>query len=249
MLLLFSVSAFSQGLFATVTGTVSDSSGRDPGRHSEATGGTGSSRPRLNEAGAYNFSNLLPGSTLNIPARFSNENHTATIKQNTTYRYNFELARRCQHQVEVSISAGTILATSGASVGQVLNQQKVQDLPLVGNNILDLITVMAGVENIIPTNPPVAGNAFGREQTTFAGVRADNISVVRDGIQVQDNGGFQLARNSRDFLSDHHQSRPGRRNSIDSGASRVELGRVTGHFVYDSVRNQQVLGQRELEFP
>ena len=59
-------------------------------------------------------------------------------------------------QVEVSISADTILATSGASVGQVLNQQKVQDLPLVGNNVLDLITVLAGVENIVPTNPPSA---------------------------------------------------------------------------------------------
>ena len=28
---------------------------------------------------------------------------------------------------------------------------------------------------------------FGRENTTFAGVRADDISIVRDGIQVQDN--------------------------------------------------------------
>ena len=90
-------------------------------------------------------------------------------------------------QVEVSVSAGMILATQGASVGQVLDQQKVQDLPLVGNNILDLITVMAGVENIVPTNPPSAANAFGRENTTFAGVRADNISIVRDGIQMQDN--------------------------------------------------------------
>ena len=29
--------------------------------------------------------------------------------------------------------------------------------------------------------------AFGREATTFAGVSAQNISIVRDGIQVQDN--------------------------------------------------------------
>ena len=110
------------------------------------------------------------------------------FSQNTPYRYNFELAvAGVNTQVEVSVSAGTILATQGASVGQVLNQQKVQDLPLVGNNILDLITVMAGVENIVPTNPPSAANAFGRENTTFAGVRADNISIVRDGIQMQDN--------------------------------------------------------------
>ena len=208
MLLLFSVSAFSQGLFATVTGTVTDSStALIPGVTVKATQvETGVVTTTItNEAGAYTFSNLLPGQyTLNasLPG-FQTKTYTdLQLSQNTSYRYNFELAiAGVNTQVEVSISAGTILATQGASVGQVLNQQKVQDLPLVGNNILDLITVMAGVENIIPTNPPVAGNAFGREQTTFAGVRADNISVVRDGIQVQDNGGFQLARNSNGISS------------------------------------------------
>ncbi len=110
------------------------------------------------------------------------------LSQNTSYRYNFELTvSGVNTQVEVSISADTILATSGASIGQVLSQQKVQDLPLVGNNVLNLITVMAGIENIVPTNPPSVANAFGRETTTFAGVSAQNISIVRDGIQVQDN--------------------------------------------------------------
>ena len=37
------------------------------------------------------------------------------------------------------------------------------------------------------TNPPSAANAFGRENTTFAGVRADNVMIVRDGIDMNDN--------------------------------------------------------------
>src|SRR5204863_5356952 len=41
--------------------------------------------------------------------------------------------------------------------------------------------------NVVPTNPPSAGNAFGRENTTFAGVRADNVMIVRDGIDMNDN--------------------------------------------------------------
>src|SRR4030095_3609219 len=65
--------------------------------------------------------------------------------------------------------------------------QKVRDLPIVGNNVLDLITVMAGVENGVPSNPPSAGNASGRDNTTFAGVRADNVMIVRDGINMNDN--------------------------------------------------------------
>ncbi len=196
------------------------------------------------------FSNLLPGLyTLNasLPG-FQTKTYTdLQLSQNTSFRYNFELAiAGVNTQVEVSISAGTILATQGASVGQVLNQQKVQDLPLVGNNILDLITVMAGVENIIPTNPPVAGNAFGREQTTFAGVRADNISVVRDGIQVQDKG-FQLARNSNGISSvtTINPDLVGEIRLILAPVD-VELGRGNGAIsVYDSVRNQQVLRQRD----
>lgn len=208
LLLTLSVPAVSQGLFATVTGTVTDSSGAlVPGVTMKATAvETGVVTNTItNESGAYTFASLLPGKytvSASLPG-FQTKNLTdVQLSQNATYRYNFQLAvSGVNTQVEVSFSADTILSTQGASVGQVLNQQKVQDLPLVGNNILDLVMVMAGVENILPTNPPNAGNAFGREQTTFAGVRADNISVVRDGIQVQDNGGFQLGRNSNGISS------------------------------------------------
>jgi hypothetical protein len=194
LLLTLSLPALSQGLFATVGGTVTDSSGAlIPGVTIRATAVDTAvvTTTVTNEAGAYNFADLLPGKytiTASLPG-FQTKNLTdVSLSQNTTYRYNFELAvAGVNTQVEVSVSAGMILATQGASVGQVLDQSKVQDLPLVGNNILDLITVMAGVENIVPTNPPSAANAFGRENTTFAGVRADNISIVRDGIQMQDN--------------------------------------------------------------
>ena len=197
LLLLFSlttVPAFSQGLYATVTGTVSDSSGAlIPGVSIKATAlSTGVVSTTLtNEAGVYNFRDLLPGRytiSATLPG-FQTKNITdVNLTQNESYRYNFQLAvSGVNTQVEVSISADTILATSGASVGEVLDQQKVRDLPIVGNNVLDLITVMAGVENVVPSNPPSAGNAFGRENTTFAGVRADNVMIVRDGINMNDN--------------------------------------------------------------
>lgn len=208
MLLLFSISALSQGLFATVTGTVTDSSGAlVPGVTIKATAvDTGVITTTLtNEAGAYNFSNLLPGKytiAASLPGFQTNNLTDAQLSPTTTYRFNFRLAiAGVTTQVEVTLSAETILSTQGASVGQVLSQQKVQDLPLVGRNILDLITVMAGVETMRESNPLAGGNAFNREDTTFAGIRADNISVVRDGIQVQDNGGFQLSRNSNGISS------------------------------------------------
>jgi hypothetical protein len=182
--------ALSQGgFFANVSGTVTDTSGAlIPGASIRATATeTGVLTSTVtNEAGAYTFPNLNPGRYTLSAALPGFQTKTLTdisLSQNTSYRYNFELSvSGVNTQVEVSISADTLLATSGASIGTVLEEQKVRDLPLVGNNVLNLITVLAGIENIAADNV-----VFGREATTFAGVSAQNISIVRDGVQVQDN--------------------------------------------------------------
>src|SRR5207244_5578716 len=75
--------------------------------------------------------------------------------------------------VEVTVAADTLLATSSSSVGEVLSQQKVQDLPIVGNNVISFFTLMPGVRM---NDDGVTG--------TFAGLRAENINVQRDGIDA-----------------------------------------------------------------
>src|SRR6188474_1615985 len=231
----FSTSSFSQvGFFAIVTGTVTDTSGALlPGVTIKATAvDTGVvSSTITNDAGAYNFANLLPGKyTLSASLTgFQTRNITdVQLSQNTSYRYNFQLVvGGVNTQIEVSVSGQDILATSGATVGQVLAEQKVKELPLVGNNVLDLITVMAGVENIVPTNPPSAANAFGRENTTFAGVRADNISIVRDGINMNDNrspnGIYSIQTINPDLVGDVR---------LILAPVDVELGRGNGSIQY-----------------
>jgi len=196
LLLLISpvVPAFSQGVYANVSGIVTDSSkALVPGVTIKATAVDTNvvTTTVTNEAGAYTFNNLLPGKytiAASLPGFQTKSIIDAQLSQNTSSRYNFELSvSGVNTQVEVSISADTILSAQGASIGQALSEQKIHDLPIVGNNVLDLITVMAGVENVVPSNPPSAGNAFGRENTTFAGVRADNVMIVRDGIDMNDN--------------------------------------------------------------
>jgi len=49
--------------------------------------------------------------------------------------------------VEVTIAADTLLATSSSSIGEVLSQQRVQDLPMVSNNVLDLYRLMPEFES------------------------------------------------------------------------------------------------------
>ena len=233
-LLTLSRPAYSQGIYANVTGTVTDGSGAlIPGVTIKATNvDQGTVKTTVtNEAGAYNYGDLLPGRytiSASLPG-FQTKNLTdVSLSQNTNYRYNFELTvAGVNTQVEVNVSAGMILATQGASVGQVLSEQKVKDLPLVGNNILDLITVMAGVENIVPTNPPTAANAFGRENTTFAGVSANNISVVRDGIQMQDarnpNGIYSITTINPDLVGEIR---------LILAPVDVEMGRGNGSIQY-----------------
>jgi hypothetical protein len=185
--LCLSLSAFGQTAgSAAVSGTVTDSSrALIPGATVRATAvDTGIVTTTItNETGSYSFPNLLPGNyTLgaSLPG-FQSKNITGlALGQGTAYRFNFELSlSTVSTQVEVSIAGDTILATSGATIGQVLSQQRVSDLPMVGNNVLQLIGVLAGVEN-------VTEGAFGREGTTFAGISAANITTVRDGIMVQD---------------------------------------------------------------
>src|SRR5436190_4938675 len=234
LMFFLSAPAFGQGLYATVSGTVTDSSGAlIPGVTVKATNvDTGViSTSVTNEAGVYNYRDLLPGKysiSATLPGFQTKTITDATLSQNATYRYNFQLTvSGVSTQVEVSVSADTILATEGGTVGQVLSRDKVQDLPLVGNNILDLITVMDGVENIVPTNPPSAANAFGRENTTFAGVRADNISIVRDGIQMQDirnpNGIYSVTTINPDLVGEIR---------LILAPVDVELGRGNGSIQY-----------------
>src|SRR6267142_2053322 len=103
--LLFALSAFGQSSNATVSGTLSDS--------------TGAVLP-----GVYSISAELPG--------FQTQTYTAVqLGTAAQVRLNFALQVAGQTQaVEVTITPDTLLATSSSSVGHVLPETKVRDLPL-----------------------------------------------------------------------------------------------------------------------
>jgi hypothetical protein len=184
--LLFSAQATAQSSFATISGTVSDSTGAlIPGVTITATNTATNvaSTALSNESGAYNLPGLLPGTykaTAEL-AGFQVQIYTDVQLGNAQQvRLNFTLkVGAIAQSLEVSIPVDTLLATSSPTIGQVLTENKVSNLPLVGNNVLNLIGVLSGVEN-------VTSATFGRESTTFAGVSTTNITTVRDGVMVQD---------------------------------------------------------------
>jgi hypothetical protein len=182
--LVLSIPLFSQSSNATVSGTVNDPSGAIvPGVTITATNNaTGVSSTAIsNEAGVYNITGLLPGvykisSSLTgfRPQTFTD----VQVGSSAQIRLNFALALGTGAQtVEVTIAAENLITSSSSSVGAVLQEKTIQDLPLVSNNVLDLVGVMAGVRM---TNDAI----FGAEQTNFAGVSARDINVQRDGISI-----------------------------------------------------------------
>jgi hypothetical protein len=182
--LLLSTSLFSQSSNGTVSGTVSDvSKALVPGVTFTATNNeTGVVTTGIsNEAGAYTLVGLQPGRykiSATLPGFRTQTYSDVQVGNAAQVRLNFTLeVATVTTSVEVTISAQNLITSSSSSVGEVLPQQQVQDLPLVSNNVLDLVGVMAGV---FMTNDAV----FGAEQTNFAGVSARDVNVQRDGVSL-----------------------------------------------------------------
>jgi hypothetical protein len=177
---------FAQTNYATLGGTVTDASGAlIPGVTMTARNiDTGIITAAVsNETGSYQFSALQPG-RYRVSAELAGfRTYTydeVTLGLTQQIRLNFSLQVGGQAEaVEVTAAADTLIATTSASVGAVLTEQKVKDLPIAGRNVLDLLS----------TTP---GTGYGSVAGGFAGGRVTAVNVTRDGINVQD-GRYQEA--------------------------------------------------------
>ncbi len=129
---------------ATLSGTVSDSSGAlIPGVEVTAKNiNTGIMTTRIsNETGAYDFPSLQPGAytvSASLSGFRSSAYNNVQLGQGQQVRLNFALqVGAAAQQVEVVAEADTLLATTSASVGNVLPDRDVLSLPLASRNVLD----------------------------------------------------------------------------------------------------------------
>src|SRR5438128_5380548 len=180
--------AFGQISNATVSGTIEDATHAVlPGVTITATNtATGVTTTAVsNEAGTYNLPTLLPGPykvAAELPG-FQMKIYEIALGNAQTVRLNFTLSvAGVGTAVEVSVAVDTLLTTSSASIGEVLSQQKAQDLPLVGNNVLSLLTTMSGAR--LDDNG-VTG--------TFAGMSNYNVNVQRDGVDASASARYMQA--------------------------------------------------------
>ena len=92
-----------------------------------------------NETGAYNIPSVLPGTyklTAELPGFRSQVFNDVRVGANTTGRYNFTLeVGAVTESVEVTAERTALLAETSPTIGQVLPERQVRDLPLVSTNV------------------------------------------------------------------------------------------------------------------
>src|SRR5215831_11817087 len=179
----FSASGFGQSINAVVGGTVSDTSkALIPGVTVTATNtGTGVAATAVtNESGAYSFPALQPGTyklTAELPG-FQTQTFTDVQlggAQQVTLNFTLQVAAAAGQNVEVTVAADTVLATTSNSVGTILPEYKVRDLPALTGNTFNLVQNLPGVQRD-------GSGTFGY----MAGGRLGDVNSTRDGINVND---------------------------------------------------------------
>ncbi len=151
--LLLVPAAFSQQSQATITGTVTDSSGaKAPGVKVEIKNtGTGvTTTVTTNQDGAYEAPFLQPG---NYDITASSTGFKTVVKNNVQltvggrYAADFVLQPGELSQ-QITVAAGVQqIETTTADLGQVIGAKATAQLPLLGRNPFQLITVASGVQH------------------------------------------------------------------------------------------------------
>jgi hypothetical protein len=187
----FASYVFPQGGESTqILGIVEDSSGAIiPGVTVTVTHvATGQQRQvETGESGNYVITNINPGEyTVRAEkAGFKSEVRSGlTLQLNQKARVDLKLSiGAVSETVEVS-ARGVILNTDDATVGNVVEQKRVTDLPLNGRNFANLAGLMPGVIKGISSNT----NQYGRKDTAVAisanGMRENQGQVLYDGVST-----------------------------------------------------------------
>src|SRR3989454_2666407 len=210
--LCLSAYAFAQTSNATVGGTVSDSTGAlIPGVTITTTNtATGIVNTVItNESGAYQFASLQTGNykiTAELGGFQTQTYNNVTLGISQEVRLNFPLQVGSVAQaVEVTATADTLIATTSSSIGSVLPDHQVRDLPLGGRNVLDLLRTAGGVSNSISGTTSNDGATAG-DSGYFAGGRLSAVNTTRDGFVVSDgrynHGAFSITYTSPDLVEE-----------------------------------------------
>ncbi len=204
---------------ASLGGTVADGTGAVlPGVEVTARNvGTGIANTTLtNETGTYQFPNLQTGTyevSASLPSFRTQQINNVVLGVSQQARINFSLeVGDVTTTVEVTVASDTSLSTTSASIGTVLPEAQVRDLPVGGRNVMELLAGMAGT-----------GATEGDVDGYFGGNRLAATNVTRDGMTVSsgryDQGSLATTYTSPDLVEEVR---------VTTGTIDAEAGRGSG---------------------
>ena len=239
-LLALVLSALTAGAFGQSTGTISgmvtDPSGAviAGAQITIKSTQTGLERKLISDAaGNYAAASLQPGNYAVMASASGFSNFTIksvelAVDQKTTINIPMGLISAGE-TVQVESSA-PLIDTQSITVGQVIDAQTVQDIPLNGRHFLDL-TVLTPGGVVAPTSGSLTGASRGLGANSFitAGNREDSVNFQINGINLND-----MSQNQITFQPSINTTSEFK---IDNSTFSAEYGRSSGSIVNVSTRS------------
>ena len=234
--LLCSLLAYGQSFYGTIVGTVMDESGAalsgatvtltssDTGFHREVTS---------DDAGAYRFVSLVPGTykvTVTKSGFKTYERSSVTVEVQTDVRVDATMqVGTLEQKVEVNVTV-PLMQTESASLGQVVSEQTVKEMPLNGRNVLNLAPLVPGVvaQGGASGNLQVQ-NIFASGNYQINGGTANQNAMYLDGSPIQVTYGSLTALiPSQDAIAEFR---------VQTNGSDAEYGRYSGGVINLTTRS------------
>jgi Carboxypeptidase regulatory-like domain len=236
VLLLVSVSASFAQSTATLSGVVTDPSGAVvPGVHVAVQSlATGAERSLVTDsAGIYVAPSLEPGdyqvqATASGFSTYTVKKVTLDVDQRVTV--NMALAVTSAGETIQVESTASQIETQTMTVGQVINKDTVQDIPLNGRHFLDLAVLTPG-GTVADTAGSLTASSRGLGANSFitAGNREDSVNFQINGVNLND-----MSQNQITFQPSINTTSEVK---IDNSTFSAEYGRSSGSIVNVSTRS------------
>ena len=189
--LLCALTVLAQTNTGSIGGTVTDASAAviSSARVTLTNVGTSSQRTaESNKLGVFGFPALPPGSYELVVEKDGFKRSVRTgIELNVQEALQFDISLAVgsvNESIEVKANA-LALETATSSLGQVVNNEKILDLPLNGRNTLALVGLTPGVTPMGGFGGlPATGNAYGQGNFSVGGSRGLSTEVILDGAPV-----------------------------------------------------------------
>ena len=212
--------------FGTITGEVRDPSGAAAPNASVTAINVGTNATRVtttNESGAYSFPSLIPGvysMKVSVPGFQVIEQTNIELQVQQTARIDFTLALgQATQTIEVSATS-LMLTTENATLGTVIEEKRIVDLPLNGRNFLQLVALSPNVAYGFTAAAQAAGRQGGtraQQNISLGGMRGTWNHYTLDGVENTDpNFNLYIQLPSVDALQEF---------KVQSGIYSAEFGR------------------------